>query len=68
MEVEDVDREESDALCLTTPNETISRSKRLQRSSLGEHARPLVNLLKIVFGDQVTFEGDAAKWRPSPGR
>ncbi len=66
MDVEDVGRAESDALGLTTPEETIQPIEKdfndhLEASTQGL-SQPLINLLKIAFGDRAKFEGDEVIW------
>ncbi len=67
MDVEDVGRSESDGLGLTDANERVQPvaekdfNDRLQASTQGL-SQPLINLLKIAFGDKATFEGDAVQW------
>ncbi len=66
MDVEDVGRAESDAMGLTTPEETIQPIEKdfndhLEASTQGL-SQPLINLLKIAFGDRAKFEGDEVIW------
>lgn len=71
MDVEAVSRSESDELGLTKPGETIPSvegklNDQLQASTQGLDKR-LVNFLKIAFGDQAEFTGDAVRWVGSGG-
>jgi hypothetical protein len=69
-DVEDVDRAESDQLGLTQPNQPVRGdgdedfNDHLQGSV--RHLDPeLISLLKDKFGNQITIEGDAARWNSS---
>lgn len=66
MDVEDVGRSESDALGLTTPNERMQPVDKEFNDHLEASTRALdprlLNLLKLAFEDQVTIEGDVARW------
>jgi hypothetical protein len=66
MGVEDVDRDESDRMGLTHPDQKIEPVEKkfnddLQASTQGLDPE-MIEKLKAQFGDQVTFEGDTAKW------
>ena len=66
MDVEDVGRAESDGLGLTTTNERIQPIEKdfndhLEASTQGL-SQPLINLLKIAFGDKAVIEGDSVRW------
>lgn len=71
MDVEDVGRKESDDLGLTSPEEIIQpvdgRLNDQLQASTQNLAPPMVNLLKVAFGDQAELDGDSVKWRGSGG-
>ncbi len=74
MDVEDVGRRDAEQLGLVHRDEDFTRPEaqakaplkqfndKLQASTQGLNPK-LVNFLKLAFGDQVEFKGDAAVWR-----
>jgi hypothetical protein len=69
MDVEDVGRAASDALGLTTPSERMQPIEKdfndhLEASTQGLN-QPLINLLKIAFGDRAVIEADSVRWMPN---
>lgn len=67
MDVEDVGRDESDALGLTKPDERIQPVEKqlneaLQASTRGLNVK-LLNFLKAAFGDRAEFVGDSVAWK-----
>ena len=87
-DVEDVGREESDSMGLTSAEEQVISDQlsviseetpkagsgirradvdfnaHLEASTQGLN-QPLMNLLKIAFGDRAQFDGDSVRWQPN---
>jgi len=72
-DVEDVDRDEAEALGLLSPNAVVEpppdRRKESPAASIKGLDADLVDKLKAEFGDRVTVDGDQMKWnRQAVGR
>lgn len=68
-DVEDVDRDEAEALRLLRPGERLEPQKKyfnenLQASINGIEPE-LLEKIKKVFGDKITIAGDVIKWNPA---